>query len=154
MATIEDMLEFGDRLWRVRSAAAERGWEIGRILGHGGYGVVFVCSGQDIGKVALKLPLLWPDAVNEHPDAVSTAHGPNQIYLVSATGPFAARGVRTEEDARALLDAACARQAERPCDVLPQVFGRADLAGVPAALIVIVDGTPLRRNASVTCRYV
>ncbi len=152
MATIDDVISLGERLRQLREDAATQGLELGELIGHGGYGVVFGLSGPRFGANVVKLPLIWPDFDDEHPDVVSRGHGPNRITQVSPTGPFVARGARSEEEARELLEAACDRQTARPCAVLPRLIGRVELAGTPAAIFERLGGLPLRRHGPVWTR--
>jgi hypothetical protein len=131
-------------LRRVASDAERHGLTVGRLLGTGGYGLVFEAASQQHGPCALKVP--WVSPADGHPDVVKPGRGPNRVEQISLTGPFVLEGPKTLEEAAALLHQACARQLRfgrtRPLAGVLQVV---DLGGFPAALLERVPGRSLRR---------
>jgi hypothetical protein len=149
---IDDIIALGARLGALRDAAASRGIEFDRLIGHGGYGVVFAARGPGLAPpqgatsdgvdAVVKLPLLWPRVY----DSRASRHGPGHIVQRGETGPFYIDSVHTEAQARALLEAACEAQKRRPCRVLPAFLGSVEIEGVFAAFFERLPGTSLAQE--------
>jgi hypothetical protein len=144
MPTLTDLAAAGHPfLGRVADDTARQGLAVGKLLGMGGYAVIFeaVCPGH--GPCVLKVPCVTLH--DYHLDALGLARGPNRLIQLSVTGPFELVAPDSLEEAGALLERACARQRDAGCGrPLARLLDVLSLGELPAALLERAPGISLR----------